>query len=504
MPDDGRVPVLVGVGQVRGNTARAPEAAREPLALAEDAARAAGADSGAPALLSEADSVLAIKSSSWAYDDLPTLLARRLHASPKHRATTTVGGHWPAALLDEAAAGIASGDSRVALLVGAEAQASVSALARAGLDPGADHGWTREPGGPPSFEPDELGSTAMQSAGLVMPTRVYPLFENRLRYRTGQSPAANTAASARMYAAFTEVAARNPAAWNPTVRSAEDIATVGPANRMVCEPYPLAMNAMPHVDQAAAVLVTSLATAREYGISEDRIVYVRGGAGAHDSGDILDRPDFSRSAALETALRRCLTQGGVSARELDVLDVYSCFPVVPKLVVEALGLPADSVPTVTGGHSAFGGPLSSYSLHATVAVATRLRAGAATGLVHANGGYLTAQHAVLLSRAPHPDGYVGDPDPVSTSSADSAPPKGPVPDGEVVVETATVEYGKDGAPSQGFLIGRTGDGTRVVGQTAPGDAASAQALSVASGTEVVGRTVRVSAGEAFLEVAPAG
>jgi acetyl-CoA C-acetyltransferase len=39
-----------------------------------------------------------------------------------------------------------------------------------------------------------------------------------------------------------------------------ETATVGPDNQMVCEPYPLAMNAMLHVDQAAAVIVTSLAT----------------------------------------------------------------------------------------------------------------------------------------------------------------------------------------------------------------------------------------------------
>jgi acetyl-CoA C-acetyltransferase len=495
MPDESRLPVLIGVGQLRNNPERTHDAAREPLELAEEAARRAVKDAGVDALLNSVDTITAVKTSSWAYDDLPSLLAGRLGISPTRTSTTTVGGHWPAAILDAAAAEIAAGASRAALLVGAEAQASVSALLKAGVDPGRDHGWTTAPGGPPAFDPDDLGSPAMQAAGLIMPTRVYPLFENRLRHALGQRPEEATAWSARLYAAFSEVASGNPAAWTPTPRTAEEISTVGPGNRMVCEPYPLAMNAMPHVDQAAAVLVTSVALAREHGVDEDRLVYVWGGAGASDSPDVLSRPDFARSAALESVLRRCLDRGGLDATELDVLDVYSCFPVVPKLVIRQLGLADDVVPTVTGGHSSFGGPLSSYSLHAVVSVVERLREGATVGLVHANGGYLTDQHAVLLGRGPHADGYVGEPEPVSTATREDVPAlREPSDDAAepAVVETATVEYGRDGTPSQAFLVARAQDGARLCGQTRPGDTASARVLSLASGSEVVGRRVRIS------------
>ena len=495
MPDESQLPVLIGVGQLRNNPERTREAAREPLDLAEEAARRAAKDAGADALLTAVDTITAVKTSSWAYGDLPSLLARRLGASPSRVSTTTVGGHWPAAVLDAAAAEIADGTSRAALLVGAEAQASVSALIKSGTDPAGEQGWTAAPGGPPAFDPDDLGSPAMQAAGLIMPTRVYPLFENRLRYALGQRPSEADAWSARLYAAFSEVASRNPAAWRPTPRTVDDIVTVGPDNRMVCEPYPLSMNAMPHVDQAVAVLVTSLAVAREYGIDEDRIVHVWGGAGASDSSDVLARPDFARSAALESALHRCLDQCGVDVAQLDIIDVYSCFPVVPKLVIRALGLTEDVVPTVTGGHSSFGGPLSSYTLHGVVSVVERLRAGAEVGLVHANGGYLTDQHVVLLGRTPRGGGYAGTPDPVSTETRDGVPVLRTPADGDaeqVVVETATVEYGRDGAPSQAFLIARAQDGTRICGQIRPGDQESARVLSLASGAEVVGRGVRVS------------
>jgi len=289
-----------------------------------------------------------------------------------------------------------------------------------------------------------------------------------------------------LYAAFSQVAARNPAAWNPEPRTAQEIGTVGPGNRMVCEPYPLAVNAMPHVDQAAAVLVMSLAAAREAGVAEARIVHVWGGAGAHDAVDVLGRPHFDASAALSDVLDRTLAATQLTPSDLDVIDVYSCFPVVPKLVGAHLGVPPPV--GVTGGHSAFGGPLSSYTLHALVAVTERLRAGGGTALVHGNGGYLTHQHTLVLGSEPHD--YVGDPVP-----RDTAVPGPPVVDSvdgeEVTVETATVEYGRDGAPTQAFLVARTGSGARYGAATASGDVASAGALSLARG-EMIGRTVRAT------------
>jgi acetyl-CoA C-acetyltransferase len=196
-------------------------------------------------------------------------------------------------------------------------------------------------------------------------------------------------------------------------------------------------------------------------------------------------------------LDRALSQAGVTAADLDVVDVYSCFPVVPKLVAAHLGIPPP--PGVTGGHSAFGGPLSSYTLHALVAVAGAVRGGVRLALVHGNGGYLTHQHALLLAREPHPRGYVGDPVPRDTAGPAPAT-VGAVDGEEVVVETATVEHDRDGRPRQGFLVARTAAGARFAAATRPGDGASARALSLEHG-EVVGRRVRATSVEGHVEVA---
>ena len=119
-------------------------------------------------------------------------------------------------------------------------------------------------------------------------------------------------------------------------------------------------------------------------------------------------------------------------------------------------------------------------------------------LVHGNGGYLTHEHALVLARDAHPRGYVGDPEPRDTA--------GPAPVGvaevageEVVVETATVEHGRDGTPVQAFLVARTAAGARYAASTAPGDVASAAALSLDRG-EVVGRRVRAISKDGHVEV----
>lgn len=497
MPDASRTPVLVGAGQLRANRGRTVDGAREPLALVVEALELAAADAGTPQLLRQADAVHAVRTASWAYADLAAAVAARIGAAPRSAANTALGGHLPARLLDTAAAAIAAGESEVALIAGGEAQASVGALTKAGVDPVADLGWSAEPGGPPPLELDELGTPAQLDAGLFLPARVYPLYENALQAELGLTPQESADWSARLYADYSAVAAEHPVAWNPERKTAEEIGTVGPGNRMVCEPYPLAMNAMPHVDQAAAVIVTSLAAARAAGVPEERLTYVWGGAGADDEPDPLRRTRFDRSEALGTALDRTLAVASLTAADLALVDVYSCFPVVPKLAGLHLELDRDAVLSVAGGHSSFGGPLNTYSLHAIATAAQRLRGTGGVGLVHANGGYLGYQHGVLLSGWPHPEGYVGRPEPVAVAHPD-APPLLPAAEAvgeELVVETATVEHGRDGAPQQAFVVGRTAAGQRVAVASAPGDAATAAALSLAAlpagATTHVGRTVRV-------------
>lgn len=496
------VPVLVGAAEIKGDTGQG--AGAEPRDLIAAAARRAAGDLVPTGRI---DGITLTNTASWRYTDLAAELATLLGAGPKHLFNAPVGGQWPTRLLDAAAQRIATGRTRIEVVAGGEAQATVTRAMKSGIDVTAEWGWSTNPGGPPAFDPEQLGSAAMQAAGLVAPTRIYPLFEAALRHRAGLTVEAADRASATLYSRMAEVATGNPTAWRPSALAPDEILAVGSANRMVCEPYRLSMNAMPFVDQAAALILTDLATARDLGVPDDVIVHVWGGAGAEDDPDVLARPSFAESRALAAALSGTLSASGLRLDDLDIVDVYSCFPVVPKLVLEYLGLPDGFVPTVTGGHSSFGGPLSSYSLHSLAAVYRRL-SGSGTdqvALVHANGGYLTYQHCTLLSQRPGPRGFVGNPDPVAVHAADRQVVAAPA-DGEVTVETATVEYGRDGQPRQAFLVARTDTGTRVAAQTAPGDLQSARTLSVYhdGGTrEIIGRRVCLGTrDDGFVTVAP--
>nr|WP_095973560.1 acetyl-CoA acetyltransferase [Rhodococcus erythropolis] len=485
MVDASRIPVIVGVGDLRWNPA---DGHREPLDLIHDATVAALNDSGHAELGTQIDSVFAIKTVSWSYDDLPGLLASRLGATPTVTSTSPIGGHWPAALLDRIGASIARGESSAALLVGGESHASSTALRKSGVTPDSI-GWTAAPGGPPGFDPADLGSPEMQRAGFIVPTRVYPLFENCFSAAEGNGARESLDWSARMYAAFSELASKNPASWTSEIRSAEEIGTVGPGNRMVSEPYPLMLNAMPFVNQAAAVVVCSLSMALELGMDESKLVYLWGGAGASDPLDILSRNSFDSSAAMHDAVHRTLDGAGVGADALDIVDAYSCFPIVPKLLIRELGLPDTAIPSVTGGHSFFGGPLNSYTLHSVAEVTRRIRDGANLALVHGNGGFLTYQHCVLMSAAAHADGYVGDPDARALTA--EAPELITDYKGTAEIVTASVEYGRTGEPEIGFVIATTPDGRRVAGHTGPENAAELTQLR-GDNPAVIGRTVHIS------------
>ncbi|MBY4208046.1 acetyl-CoA acetyltransferase [Rhodococcus fascians] len=491
MTDPQTIPVIVGVADLAWGRAGSPAEPREPLELIGAAAQQALDDTGVPDLGHHVDAIYAVKTASWAYDHLPALIADRIGASSPRTVTSTIGGHWPTALLDRIGSEIADGSSSVALLIGGEAQASVKALMKSGTDPGS-LGWVVEPGGMPTFSPEDLGSIEMQRAGALTPTRVYPLFENRLGYELGQTPQQSLASSAELYSDFSDIASGHPCAWSPNTRSADDIGTPGVGNRLVSDAYPLAMNAMPFVDQAAAVVICSLAIATEFGVAEDRLVYLWGGAGASDTADILARSTFGSTPALESAAGRTLSQAGVDAADLSIVDAYSCFPVVPKLLIRTLGLPDRSVPSVLGGHSFFGGPLNSYTLHSIAEVTRLLRTddSDAVALVHGNGGYLTHQHTVLMSRRAHRRGYVGDPTPRVISA--NVPPPAHDYDGDAEIFTATVEYDRAGLPAVGVVIASTPDGRRVAGHTDSADAAALIAYTNGGTRSLIGAHIRIT------------
>jgi acetyl-CoA C-acetyltransferase len=484
-----QLPVLVGVGQYSrrpGDLAQAPH----PLAMMAAAARAAADDAGAAAVWRLVDTLVVVNLLSWAYPDPAGQLAELLGAHPSEKVYTSIGGNTPQLQVNEIADRIAAGESRVALLAGGEAMYT----ARRAQKTGIRLPWPERSGKPPVVGESRWGNTSIELAHRAqMPTQVYPLFENALRARRGQTVAQQRAFLGRFCARFAAVARDNPYAWFRDGKTAEEIATPSAANRMIAFPYPKFMNAIMEVDQAAALLLTNVATARELGIARQKWVYLWGSGDATDHWFVGDRVDLHSSPAIRVAGREALAQAAIGIEEIRLFDLYSCFPCAPQIAAAMLGVPEDDPRplTVTGGLPYAGGPGNNYSTHAIATMVERLRAQPGSlGLVSGVGWYLT-KHAVGIygSEAPTrprrrrpPREYQGEIDAMPHPVVEEAPA------GEASIETYTVVHDRDGTPETGLVVGRLDSGRRFWANT-PADV---DLLTAMERDEFIGRrgTVR--------------
>ncbi|HTZ08761.1 MAG TPA: hypothetical protein VMB72_06805, partial [Acidimicrobiales bacterium] len=399
-----RVPVVVGAGQVT-NRDEDPARAPDPFALMEEAARLAAAETATAAatVLKDLTHCWMVHSLSLRHGDPAPELARRLGAEGAEARCSGMGGSIPQWLVNRAAELVAAGERPRVLIGGAEALATRRRAKRQGVTldwPGAE-GW---PDTWPPLEPDMGVHEAERAAALVQATTMYALVESAVAHGAGRGPAAQRAELGRLMAGFNEVAARNPVSWFPTRRSAEEIMTVSPENRMICWPYPKYVNAVMDVDMGAAVLVTDAATAREWGLGPQEVAYLSGWADAHDVWYLSQRAVVERSPALAACAEVALAPARLTMDEVEGLDLYACFPSSVEAARDSFGIPAgDARPlTLTGGLPYHGGPGSNYVTHAIANALGWLRRGeGGSVLVHGNGYYLT-KHSVGLYTARPP------------------------------------------------------------------------------------------------------
>lgn len=468
---DPRTPVVVGVGQ----RTRLPDPSADLTTLAEpvdmmaEVLRAAAADSGAgDAIIAAADSVRVVAVLSWHYANPALLLAERLRASPRQLLVSTTGGNSPQMLVNDAARSISRGELDVVLIAGAEGVytrlAALKEERRAWLP------WTVQDDGVPS--PDVLGGDrqpshqAESARSVALPVQMYPVFENALRASAGRDLESHQRRVAEMWSRFSEVASSNPHAWSRRRLSAEEIATPGPSNRMIAFPYPKLMNANIQTDQAAGLVVCSLEAARAAGVADDRLVFPRSGAEAHDHWYVSERADLHSSPAIRLAGREALGLAGVGADDVAHLDLYSCFPSAVQIAAAELcvGIDERDRPlTVTGGLGFAGGPGNNYASHAICSMVEALRADPGSyGLVTSLGWFVTKHALGVYSTTPPADGFRWA---SAQEGVDSLERREVATDyeGEAVVESYTVTYERDGRPASGVVAALTPDGRRTWG-----------------------------------------
>jgi acetyl-CoA C-acetyltransferase len=258
------------------------------------------------------------------------------------------------------------------------------------------------------------------------------------------------------------------------------------------------MVANPTVNMGGAVLLTSLAKARAAGVPEDRLLYPIGGASAEEPRDYLVRDQFYESHPQNAVLKAVMDLVEGDGKKFDAIELYSCFPCVPKMARRTLGLGPDVQPTVTGGLTFFGAPLNTYMTHAAVAMVRKLRQGGKLGLLYGQGGFVTKHHGLVLSREAPKEALQQD----TSVQAEADCNRRKVPDfvteasGKAKVESFTVIYKGKGEVEHGVVMIRTEADTRALARIPASDGATLKHLQNLDRTPVgsVGNVVTAEDG----------
>ena len=464
--NDERTPILVGTAQfVERNID--PAEATEPLLMLEKMARGSAEDSGAgDALLGKLDTVAVLNVAGWEARNPAQVVADKIGAPATKFYTSEMGGQIGVTAVNVLAERIVKGESQAALLAGCNNMRTLMKAGPAGVELNWTTGGTSDP---EMIGTPKNGSSELEGKyGMIMPPDVYPIFENALRASLGLSLEEHNQRIGKLFQKFSAVAEGNPHAWFPVERSVEELITPQPTNRMIAYPYTKFLNAILNTDQAAGMILTTVAMAQQLGIPEDRWVYWLGGAESEEEAWYpTERPDFSNAPAMGDTSRSALANAAVGVDEIDHIDFYSCFPVAVEQAAKQLDLDVEDPRgfTVTGGLPYAGGPASAYTLHSLASMADKLRdTGGGKGLVTGNGWYLTKHSASVWSTEAGQSelrrGLIED---LPSRDLDTkARPSTDDVSGPATISAYTVQYDRDGAPQRGILVGDTAAGERFI------------------------------------------
>ena len=394
--------VLVGVGTAVHRPDDGPTP--DPISLMTAAARAAGSDGAGDRgaeLLAEV-TWLGVAKGTWTHPDPGRALARDIGTGAAHTVLAEVG-ILQQTVLARAVEVVAQG-AAAALVVGGEAAYATdggAAKAVAGSllaeSTGPDERWTTDDYG---LSHEEL------SRGFVDPPTVYAVIESALAHQAGRSPLEQRDHLGRLQARFSAVTRDNQDAWRRSEVAAATVATPTADNRLVAEPYTKLCCSNLRVNQAAALLLTTVGRARAAGVPEEQWVFPHTSTESNLSVPVLHRPDLHRSPGAAMAGRRALELAGATVDSIEHLDLYSCFPAAVQVYAAELGVDLDRQPTVTGGMTFAGGPLNNYVFQSTAAMARVLREDPGSrGLVTSVSGMITKQGFAVWSTDPPLSGF---------------------------------------------------------------------------------------------------
>jgi len=266
---------------------------------------------------------------------------------------------------------------------------------------------------------------------------------------------------------------------------------------MLAFPYTKRHSSQWNVNQAVAILVCSAARAAQLGLERDGWIFPLAAAQSKHVVPLAQQRLLHTHPGTILSGERALALAGVSARDVDAAELYSCFPAAIQSFARDLKL-AETCPwTVTGAMPFAGGPYNSFSLEGVARMVEVLRGGEGNdgserriGLVSNLSGIFGKQACALFSNLPNADGYRYEDVTAEVAACDL-----PLPlDGDYVGPAAIVGYTVvfvGGVPSHAIAICDTPAGRRTVVRSE--DQALLESMTR---EEFCGRVVQV-AGAAF-------
>jgi acetyl-CoA C-acetyltransferase len=336
---------------------------------------------------------------TWSEPDPGRALAEAIGA-PGARSVRSELGVLQLSLLGRAATKVAAGEVEAALVVGGENRWSGVVAGKAGrpLPEPAHEAIAQEPD--ELVEPTDMIISAIEiERNLTTAAHQYAIVESALRHKAGRSVAEHQRWLGELWASFARIAASAPAGWDRRSLGPDEIAQVSDTNRLIAAPYPKWLVSQWNVDQAAALVVTSVEVARRLGIPEDRWVFPAAIALSNLVVPMPERDELHRWPAMGECGAALREHASLDQEDLSgaPVDLYSCFPVAVEVQAQELGISLHRALTLTGGMTFGGGPFNNYSLQGAAAMVRTLRGGAeaTVGLTTAVSGLLTKPAAVL-------------------------------------------------------------------------------------------------------------
>ncbi len=474
---DPRTPVVVGAAEVvhRPGSDFIPSSATDLLV---EAAHAALDSSGAAAELGSVVGEVVVPHGTWTESDPGRAVVATIGA-PGARSIRTELGVLQLTLVGRAIESVAGGAAEAVLVVGGENRWSGVVAGKAGDEVPAP------PAQATDSEPDEI---IAPTDSIISPVEIernlttaahqYAIIESAIRHAAGSTVKEHQWWLGELWSSFARVAATAPAGWDQRGMGPDDISRASATNRLIAAPYPKWLVSQWNVDQAAALVVTTVGAARRLGIDEQRWVFPRALALSNLVVPMTERAELYRWPAFGVCAGRALEAAGVEPEDIGPIDLYSCFPAAIQIQSDELSRrfgvdrlqfdrPSTLRPlTITGGMTFGGGPFNNYALQGAAAMVRTLRQAGpgATGLTSAVSGLLTKPAvAVWSTTAPAEPAAVLD----VTAEADAATARRPV-DADLVgsasVVGATVIPDRDGDLTTVVVV-ESGNGVRTVAQS---------------------------------------